>query len=318
MNFEQSILTLKEQLKCHLEIKNNKGIKAENFVLVGMGGSALAGGIIKSNNPKIPLAIHKSYGLPYIKEPQKTLVIFSSYSGNTEETLDALIEARKRGLKMAVISKNGKLLQIAKKENLPYIEIPNLNLQPRMALGFSTVSLIQILNLKKELKKLKETAEKIDFLLLKKEGKSLSEKLKNLVPIIYASDKNIEIGYNMKIKFNENAKAPAFCSQIPESNHNEISSLNKKTIKFAKNLVPLFLKDESDHLRIKKRMEITKKIYKEEGFETIEIEIKGDFFEKYFLAGVLTDYATFFLAQHYGFDPCSVPTIEKLKKEMEK
>ena len=318
MNFEDLILSLKEQLSYNFKIENKKNFKdIENFVLVGMGGSALSGGVIKSFNPKIPLLVHKSYNLPCIKNKKKTLIIFSSYSGNTEEVLDALKMAKKEKLNFAIIAKGGKLIEIAKKEKVSYIQIPDKNLQPRMALGFSVNALFTILNEEKGIKELKNLSNKINFNSLKKEAKTLSKKIKNLIPLIYSSNKNIELAYNLKIKFNENAKAPAFYSEIPESNHNEISGFNKRTLKFANNFILIFLEDSIDHTRIKKRIEITKNIYKKEGFKTLTIKLKGDnFLEKYFIAGVLIDYTTIFLAQSYGFDPISVPTIEKLKEQL--
>ena len=318
MNFEESILSLKEQLNYNFKVENKKNFNnIESFVLVGMGGSALSGGFIKSFNPKIPLLIHKSYDLPYIKNKKKTLIIFSSYSGNTEEVLDSLKKAKKEKLNFAIIAKGGKLIEIAKKERISYIQIPDKSLQPRMALGFSVNAFLAILNEKEGTKELKKMAKKINFSSLKREANLLSKKTKNLVPLIYASNKNIEIAYNIKIKFNENAKAPAFYSEIPESNHNEISGFNKRTLKFANNFILIFLEDNTDHIRIKKRIEITKNIYKKEGFKTLTINLKGDnFLEKYFNTGVLIDYTTMFLAQGYGFDPISVPTIENLKKQL--
>ncbi len=318
MNFEESILSLKEQLNHNFKVENKKNFKdIESFILIGMGGSALSGGVIKSFNSAIPLLIHKSYDLPYIKNPKKTLIIFSSYSGNTEEVLDSIKKAKKRKLNFLIIAKGGSLIEIAKREKVSYIQIPDKNLQPRMALGFSVNALFTILEEKKGLKELKNISNKINFNSLKKEGIVLCKNIKNLVPLIYSSNKNIDLAYNLKIKFNENAKAPAFCNEIPESNHNEISGFNKTTLKFANNFILIFLNDNTDHIRIKKRIEITKNIYKKEGFKILTINLKGNnFLEKYFTMGVLIDYTTMFLAQNYGFDPIEVPTIENLKKQL--
>lgn len=312
MNFEQSILDIKNQLRESLQIENKKNLKkAESFVLVGMGGSALAGGIVKGFAPSMPLAVQRSYGLPEGKE--KSLFIFSSYSGNTEEVLDSFKKAKK--LKRAVISKGGALIKMAEKEKVPYIKLPDTNLQPRMALGLSVNALFKLLGLKD--KELAKTGENINPASYEKEGIILSKKIKGFIPLIYSSDKNSAIAYNLKIKINENAKSPAFYNEIPESNHNEISGFNKKTIKFSKNILIIFLKDSTDHPRIKRRMEITERMYREEGYKSLAIELEGkNFLEKYFGFNSLSDWTTFHLAKSYGFDPKPVPAIEKLKKSL--
>ncbi len=319
-NFEKLSLTIKEQLMHSFKIENKERLKkAESFILSGIGGSALAGGIIKGYKPETPLSVHRGYGLPFIKDKKKTLIIFSSYSGNTEEVLSGLKEAKIKRLNFAIIAKGGKLIEIAKKDKIPYIQIPDIGLEPRMALGFSAKALAKIIGEKKGTIEMEKTAEKINFPTLKEKGEIYSKKIEDLIPVIYASDKNVEIAYNLKIKLNENAKYPAFYNEIPESNHNEISSFNSKTLKFAKALLPVFLRDKEDHARIEKRMEITKEIYKKEGFKIIEIEIpKGTFFDKYFISGALFDYITLFLAKEYNTNPISIPTIESLKKKLSK
>lgn len=316
MNFKESIISIKKQLSYNFQIENNnipKGTK--DFLLIGMGGSALSGGIMKGKYPSFPISVHKDYGLPETKKD--TLLIFSSYSGNTEEVIDGLKIAKRKRLKIAIISKGGKILEIAKKDNLPYIKIPDYELQPRMALGFSFNALLKITG--QENKILKDISKKINFNSLEKEGREISKKLKDKIPLIYSSYENLEIGYNWKIKFNENGKIPSFSNHIPESNHNEISGFNKRTKEFSNNIVPIFLEDDSSHARIKKRIDITKKIYQREGFKTISVPLKGkEFLEKYFISSTLADFITLNIANLYGFDPLSVPTIEKLKKLLKK
>lgn len=313
MTFEESILNIKEQLAFKPRIINKERLKkADSFVLTGMGGSALAGGIVKSFVPAIPLTVHRDYGLP--EKAKKSLVIISSYSGNTEEAIDSLKTASRKKLNKIIISKNGKLIKTAIKNNFPYIKLPETEIQPRMALGFSVRALLEIVN-RNAVKELEKAGERLNPLSFKKRGESLAKKISDSIPVIYSSRKNFEIAYNFKIKFNENAKSPAFCNRIPELNHNEILSFNSKTKKFSNNIVFIFLKDKDTHPQNRKRMEATEKIYKNEGYRTISIEIKGEnFFDKYFSTSSLADWTTFFLAKSYGFDPETVPAVEKFKK----
>ena len=110
------------------EIKNiDKLKKFSKYIIVGMGGSHLAGDLLKLIDPNIDVIIHRSYGLPLLpkEEMENRLIILSSYSGNTEEVLEAQTEAEKLGLSQVVIAVGGKLLAIAKEKEIPYIQMPD-------------------------------------------------------------------------------------------------------------------------------------------------------------------------------------------------
>lgn len=270
-------------------IKNFKKLKkSKDYFVVGMGGSHLAGDIIRDIFPDLDLKIHSDYGLPN-KINKKSLLILSSFSGNTEEVLDSLNCALKVGIPLIIISSGGQLIEIAKAKELPYIELPDKEIPPRMALGYSIKALLKMVN------------KKIDFKLSNQEnlGKEISKKIKGTIPLIYSSNKNKSVGYIWKINFNENSKNPAFNNVFPELNHNEIEGLNKKDFSF------IIIEDDLDHPRIKLRMKIFKKNYK-------TITIKDNPINLI----ILSLWTSYYLALENKVDPINVNSIEALKKEL--
>ena len=211
-------------------INEENFIQKSSFVVVGMGGSALAALLLKTWKPKLNITIRRDYGLPefYPEELKNKLIILSSYSGNTEEVIDAFKEAQNKNLAMAVISIGGKLLELAKKNNVPYIKLPDTGIQPRSALGFSIKAFLKFIGEEEELKKLTELATVLNPIDFEKEGKILAEKIRNHIPVIYASDRNLSVAYNWKIKLNESGKIPAFYNVFPELSHNEINGFDVK------------------------------------------------------------------------------------------
>src|SRR4051812_33482259 len=129
-------------------IINKKKLRTyRRFVVLGMGGSNLAPDLFKIRNPDLQIIPHRDYGLPNIEPSlqKETLFIASSYSGNTEETLAGFDEARKRELPLAVLTTGGKLLTLAKRYAIPYVELPKTGIQPRSALGFALLGLAALM-----------------------------------------------------------------------------------------------------------------------------------------------------------------------------
>ena len=234
-NMRQKIIDFPKQFRIGLDSAKNTKVQGrfDGVLVCGMGGSALPAYILKiwlkAYKIELPLLIHKNYGLPYSAD-QTYLTVLISYSGNTEETLSAFQEAKNKGFKMSCITSDGKLLQLCKKHKVPVALIPK-GYQPRMALGFQFAALIKILAncgiIKNNLKDISvlETILKPRFLELK--GKKLAKKLKDKIPIIYASERLKNLAYVWKIKLNENSKIPAFCNYFPELNHNEMVGFAK-------------------------------------------------------------------------------------------
>lgn len=291
---------------------------AHRYFLIGMGGSHLSADLALIWNPKLPIKIISDYGLPQ-DVTKNDLVIASSYSGNTEETIDGLKIAIKKKIPVVVVAVGGKLIDLAKKHNLPYIQLPNTNIQPRLALGFSLRALLKIVGDKKGLKESARLAETLKPEKFEKNGKALAQKLIDQVPIIYSSRQNFAIAYNWKIKLNETGKIPAFYNVLPELNHNEMNGFDvqKSTKQLCNKFHFIFLKDKDDHPRVQKRFEILARLYKKRGLLVETVELKGKTaFEKMFSSLILADWVSLFIAEHYGLEAEQVPMVEEFKKLM--
>lgn len=314
----ETIKNFNKQFSYEPQIENKKNLNSRisKFIIAGMGGSNLVADILKIRDPYLNIIVHKNYGLPHLpkKEFKNSLLIASSYSGNTEETIDSLNQALALKIKVAVVTSGGKLLNIAKKNKLAYIQMPKQNIQPRLALGFNIKSIAKLIGRKDFLSELKQ----LEYLLkpekFKRKGKLLAKKIKNFIPIIYASQKNIGLAYNWKIKFNETGKIPAFYNAFPELNHNEMIGFNYQN-SLVKKFYFLFLKDQQDEPKIKKRMVILEKIFSKHHLpvETILLE-KGPPFYKIFSSLILADWTSYYTALQYKLNPEEVKMIEEFKK----
>ncbi len=317
---KDAILNFPQQFAFEPVIKNAQNLKkTDKFILIGMGGSHLSAGIVKVWKPELDLRIHRNYGLPELKEEvlRESLVILSSYSGNTEEVIDAFLKAKEKGLSTAVITIGGKLLELAQENQTSYVQMPDTGIEPRFALGYSLKALLKILGDEEALKEVSTLAESLKPTDYENQGRVLAEKLKGYVPIIYSSAHNLELAYNWKIKFNETGKIPAFYNRLPELNHNEMTGFDVKesTMGLSAKFHFIFLKDQNDDLRIQKRMAILEKLYKDRGLPVEIIELKGqNVFHKIFSSLVLADWASFYTAEIYGVEAEAVPMVEEFKK----
>lgn len=293
--------------------------KHHKFIVAGMGGSHLAAGLLKIWKPELNLIIHKDYGLPVIAEEElkNRLIILSSYSGNTEEVVDGYEKAKEKKLFMAVISKGGKLIELAKQDSVPYIQLPDTGIQPRSALGFSAKALLKIIGEENGLEEISELASALNPSNYENEGKELAGRLKGYIPVIYSSAQNLYIAYNWKIKFNETGKIPAFYNVFSELNHNEMAGFDaKESIReLTDRFYFIVLKDFQDNPRILKRMEVLEKLYKKRGLPVKVLELKGEnAWRKIFSSLVLADWAAYYMAEQYGLEPEQVPIVEEFKK----
>ena len=316
----QAILDFPKQFDFNPRIENiGRFKKKERAVAVGIGGSHLAADLVAAADPEVNLIVHTDYGLPHM-EPDRlknSLIILVSYSGNTEEVVDAYHQAKKQKLDTLVISTNGQLQELAKEYKTPYINLPPTGIQPRMAVGFSFRAILKALGADKLLTESKQLSRILKAGTLDAAGQALAKKFEGYVPIIYSSRRNLAVTYNWKIKFNETGKIPAFYNIVPELNHNEMTGFDviNSTRSLSKKFKFLFLFDNDDNERIVTRMEVMQKLYEERKLPVEIVPMKGTFrLEKIFSSLILADWTALATSALYGTESTNVPMVEEFKK----
>ena len=316
MSIYEAIKSLQKQLEYQPEFVNGEKLdRYERFIFVGMGGSALAPDLLRVSNPELDILIHRDYGLPDLPDKvlQNSLIILNSYSGNTEEVLSAFKLALSKNLSMAAVSIGGKLLELARQNSIPYIEIPDWGLEPRMALGLNLKALLRVLGQNQAI----DTISKIQLVDSEKTGQEIAEKLRGFVPVVYSSRKNGPVAYAWKVKINETSKKPSFSNVFPELNHNEMAGFHPSEVSklLSQNFHFVFLRDETDNPRILKRMEVMAKLFKNQKLNVEIVELSGDdVFSKIFSSLQLADWVSYYIAKEYGIDPADMSAIEEFKK----
>lgn len=316
----QAFIEFQKQFAYNPVIKNKKKYKkSDRFIVLGMGGSNLAPDIIKNVAPGLYIRTHKDYGLPVMSDKclKNFLIIANSYSGNTEEVLNGLKLAYKKKLNIIIIATGGKLISFAKRNNLPYIQMPDFGIQPRCALGFNCRAMLKAMGQIKLYNDLGLLAKTIKGKSYESRGKKLAKTLKNKIPVIYSSTNNSIIAYNWKIKFNETGKIPAFYNILPELNHNEMTGFDVKpsTKNLSKNFSFIFIRDDKDHQKIQKRMDVIAKLYKKRKLPITNIQLAGK--NKWFVIFsnlLIADWAAYYTSQDYGLESEQVPMVEEFKK----
>jgi glucose/mannose-6-phosphate isomerase len=303
-----------------------------NIVLTGLGGSAIGGDLLRSylaDDLRVPFFVNRHYLLPQFVG-KETLVIVSSYSGNTEETISAHTDATKRKAKVLCISTGGETAKMAGKFKQPWIQIP-AGLSPRAALGYSFFPLlvafsrlrlipskekdiketVQLLNVKAALYGNPDSPENAPL--------SLAERLKGTLPVVYAPAEHLDtVSLRWRGQFAENSKQLSFNHVLPEMNHNELVGWKVLT-DLMKKMHVVFLKDSGTHKRVAVREEITKQVVSQYAGGVTEVTSEG----KSLLARIFSlihfgDWVSLYLAVLNNEDPEPVKVIDYLKGELAK
>jgi len=309
---------------CELRLENY-----ENVVFAGMGGSALAAALSVSwPGYNIPFEICRQYNIPaYVSDI--TLFIVSSYSGNTEETLSALAEAESKGAAIVIIAGGGKLQEIAKAKNYPFMRIPKVE-QPRYAVLYNLKALVTTMGavgLVKERQAIVPMHQAANFLKQKvaawtatvptkdNPAKKLAEELAGKSVVIYGGPLMAPAAYKWKIDFNENAKNVAWWNQYPEFNHNEMIGWTSHPVEKPYGIVDL--RSNLEHPRIQKRFEVTEKLLSGRRPAPNVVQAEGEtILEQLLFAVAYGDFVSIYLALLNNVNPAPVDLVEKFKKEL--
>ncbi|NQS98448.1 MAG: bifunctional phosphoglucose/phosphomannose isomerase [candidate division Zixibacteria bacterium] len=296
-------------------------------ILCGMGGSAIGGdlltGCAKPDIP-IPFAINRSYRLPgWVNE--KTLAIFSSYSGGTEETLSCFNEAQKKKIPSLAITSGGQLSRLCSETNIPTINIPG-GLPPRAALGYSFAplfSLFKRLELIKssndEFERAVELLEKLSVEYSQPAGEpaNLAAEIQGKIPVFYADGFRLEaIISRFRCQLAENAKTLAFGNVFTELNHNEIVGWGIPPDTIDK-FTAIFIWDPESDYRVTRQMQGTKEILSNLGLKVHHVQAQGEtFLAKMLSLAHFADWLSYHLAVLNRVDPIPIERIDALKRKL--
>ncbi|MFH2057194.1 MAG: bifunctional phosphoglucose/phosphomannose isomerase [bacterium] len=307
--------------------------RIKSIVIAGMGGSAIGGDMLRAylaDQLPLPIYINRNYGLPKFVD-RSTLVIGSSYSGNTEETLAAFAEAQARGCQLFVSTTGGKLGTIAEKAGIHRVTLPT-GYQPRAALGYSFGPLLhfveQIGLIPAQGKLVTSACEYLadnlrQYLVespnAKNQAKQIAELLFDKIAVIYAgADYYDTNAIRFKGQICENAKHLAYANICPEFNHNELVGFEFPKELLSK-LVVIFLTGPGDHKRVGHRFEIVESIVKDQNIKTVWVKAGGPSrLAEIFSLVQVGDFVSFYLAMSNKVDPSPVKVIDRLKGELER
>lgn len=304
----------------------------DKVVVLGVGGSAIGGDLIRTllqAEMKIPVVVHRDYDLPAFVDA-KTLLIASSYSGNTEETLSSFNSALKTDAKKIAVTTGGKLGEIARVNNVPIFKI-QYQAQPRAALGFSfipTLGILQKLGFIKDksadVTEIVQVLEKLSAKLDEKSpvksnpAKQLAQKLYGKLIVVYGAGITAEVAHRWKAQLNENSKAWTFYEVFPELNHNAVVGYGLPEDIASKTRV-ILLRSLAFNARIKLRYDVTCEILKQSvvAYEFVDGEGKSPLAQMVSLIS-FGDYVSYYLAILYKVDPTPVKLIAYLKERLAK
>lgn len=325
----QLIARFPAQLKEALEIGRAAKINApeheiRNIYVAGLGGSGIGADFVHEfvkNECTVPFTIGKGYQIP-ASVGKNTLAICSSYSGNTEETLESYHQIETTGAKVIIVTSGGKLMEIAKEKGYDYIQLPGDWPSPRACLGFSLVQQLFILeklgltgdsytkSIEKSIGLIEQEMDDI-----KVEARKIAQVLDKKIPIIYTTDRMESVAVRLRQQINENAKMLCWHHVIPEMNHNELVGWKDKSDKWA----VVYLRNEDDYDRNAKRIDINKEIISSYADTIIEIYSKGnDLVEKAMYLVHFGDWISWYLSELHGVDSIEVDVIDYLKGELAK
>lgn len=303
--------------------------KPDNIIVAGMGGSAIGGELLKDwarDKTPTPIEVNRDYDLP-VYANKKTLAVIVSYSGETEESLGAFLDAVKRKSMVYCISSGGRLLEFAEKLSIPYLRVPG-GMPPRSALPYMFVPLLVALEKMKLASHVSDELSEAMRLLVRISEENSPEKIvkdnssKTLavgigenVPVVYGFGPYRGVAQRFKQQFNENSKVPAKWEYFSELNHNEIVGWEGAG-RLAQIFCTIFLRDKDEPDAIRARIETTKNLMPSK-MKKFEIWSRGTGTLAKMLSTILIgDFTSVYLAVLQGVDPTPVKTIGLLKEKM--
>jgi glucose/mannose-6-phosphate isomerase len=320
----EDILAIPDHLRDALwRVESARIAPAESagVLVCGMGGSAIGGDLALAalgDRLTRPLLTVRGYGLPSWTTPDWT-AFCSSYSGDTEETLACFAAAGALGARRVVASTGGALVEAAREDEVAVIGLPGLLPAPRTGVAYMLVCAAEVAALSGAAPSIAAEIEAAAAFLeqrtddLRARAAEIAARLDGALPVVYGADLTAAAARRWKAQVNENAKLPAFFSELPEANHNEICGWPDGAATGARQAAVL-LEDADQHPRVRRRFELTAEAVAASGAETVRVETAGETrAERLLWAVMLGDLVSVALAEARGVDPLPVAAIEDFK-----
>ena len=317
------------ELGINFDLPQMKGI--ERVVIVGMGGSAIGGDLVAAyaaRESRVPISIWRNYDLPAFAEGNNTLVILSSHSGNTEETLSGLEAGVQAGAQLLAICTGGELAKRVAEEGIPIWQFEHVG-QPRAAVGFSAGLLLTaffrlgllpdpIDELQNAISAMREQQSTLtaSVPVVHNPAKRLAGQFMERWPVFLAADLLAPVARRWRTQISELAKSVAQFEELPEADHNMVAGVIEPQQLFSRAMV-VFLRSTFNHPRNQLRLRATREVLMVEGFNTDAVEAVGETRLAHQWTSLhFGDYVAFYLASAYGVDPTPVEAIESLKRKL--
>jgi len=309
-------------------LKPSKG-SLRQIVISGMGGSAIGADLVSAavmDTCSVPIFVHRDYSIPAFAKGPETLVICSSHSGNTEETLDSFETAVENGCRVLIIATGGKLSKKAQEAGFPAWQFEHKG-QPRAAVGYSFGLILGALgrlglvpdaseDVAGAVKAMKSQQKALaaESPVSKNPAKRVAGQLMGRWVTVFGAGALAPVARRWKGQINEVAKAVANFEFIPEADHNTLAGVLHPAEVIPPHVITLFLRAPSDHPRNRLRLDMTRKNYMLEGLNADRYTAKGDSVIAHIWTALhFGDYVAYYLAMAYGVDPTPVAALENLK-----
>ena len=298
------------------------------LVVCGMGGSAIGGDLAKAalgDRATRQITVVRGYALESWTPPE-SLVLCASYSGETEETLACFEAAGAAGAERVVLTTGGTLAELARSEGVPVIGVP-AGMQPRAAVIYMTIGVLECAALcgaapgvHAEI----DTATGLLERLVEEWGpaapdeslaKSVARQMDGTLPVIHGASATIAPARRWSTQINENADSPAFWTELPEGNHNQICAWER-----GREIAPLagvFLCDPDQHPRVQRHVELAAAELERVGAPALTVDSRGESrLERVLSAVLLGDLVSVYMAVLAGVDPTPTPALTRLKSQL--
>jgi glucose/mannose-6-phosphate isomerase len=308
------------------------GIQARDMpgglVVCGMGGSAIGGDLANAalgDRATRQITVVRGYALEAWTPPE-SLVLCASYSGDTEETLACFEAAGAAGARRVVLTTGGALAQLARDEGVPVIGVP-AGMKPRAAVVYMTIAAMECAALCGAAPALHaeiDTATSLLEQLVEEWGpgaaddslaKEIARKLDGTIPVIHGAASTTAPARRWSTQLNENADSPAFWTELPEGNHNQICGWERG--REAAPFSGVFLCDPDQHPRVKRHMDLASSELERLGASVVQVQTRGESrLERVLSAVLLGDLVSVYMAALAGVDPTPTPALARFKDKL--